>query len=110
MGIVELFSQRRASKIDAQGQVGDYDWGKYEQAEEPTQHSLPTGQTFSREDMDVAFNDPWEMYYTYMDAVAIPQIEEAQKSLMHLNQSIPGEMLPEPGDPVDLIVRGENSL
>lgn len=102
MGIVEQFSNRQAKKTKAQGEMGDYDWNKYEQAQQPEQYPLPTGQTLSMEDVDEALHDPWEMYYTYAETVAIPQITETQKVLTNLDRSIPGEMLPVPGDPVDL--------
>ena len=95
MGIVDLFSKRQA-------QADDSIWERYEQAQQPEQHPLPTGQTISEEDYDTSVSDPWNLYYTYMESVAIPQIEETQKTLKNLNQSIPAEMLPEPGDPIDL--------
>jgi hypothetical protein len=101
MGVVELFSKRQAAKREAQ-QSDEYDWDKYEQAAQPEQHELPTGQSYSMEDVDETLNDPWDIYYTYMETVALPQIDETQTVLKHLNQSIPGEMLPVPGDAVDL--------
>jgi hypothetical protein len=102
MGIVALFSKCQANKREAQAQVGDYNWDKFEQAQKPEQHQLPTGQTISEEDFSVGPTDPWNLYYTYMESVAIPKIEETQTVLKHLNQSIPGEMLPVPGDQIDL--------
>jgi hypothetical protein len=102
VSIVDLFSKRKTYKRDAQAQLGDYDWDKFEQAQQPEEFPLPTGQTFSTEDLDTSITDPWNLYYTYMESVAIPQIEETQTALRHLSQSIPAEMLPEPGDPVDL--------
>lgn len=102
MGVVNQFAKRQASKRRGQAQMGEYDWDKYEQAEQPEEYPLPTGQTISKEDFEEETVDPWEIYYTYMETVAIPQIDETQQVLRNLNKSIPGEMLPEPGDPVDL--------
>lgn len=102
MGIVDLFSKRQAKLRQSQAQPDDDIWERYEQAQQPEQFPLPTGQTISTEDFSDEPTDPWNLYYTYMESVAIPQIEETQTALKHLNQSIPGGMLPEPGDPVDL--------
>ena len=102
MGIREDFSKRQALLRRSQTQQDDDIWKRYEQAQQPEQFPLPTGQTISTEDFFDEPTDPWNLYYTYMESVAIPQIEETQTALRHLNQSIPGGMLPEPGDPVDL--------
>lgn len=100
MGILAQFAQRKRAQNRTDVPAGDDDKAINELA---AGYPLSSGQSTSIADSENPEHDPWSMYFDFAEQVAIPQMTEMQQTLQKLNQSTPGQMLPEPGDPVDIV-------
>lgn len=110
MSIVQRFSKRMAAKKAQMTSIPVDDDDKLinELAAKP-KFVLPTGQNYGKEDLSDPHH-PWDMYYQYIEHIALPKLEETKEVLSVLGDSMPGEFLPAESDDFDPVVEYKKTV